>query len=217
MKKFFICLVSLSMLCVEEIHAYKVDVKENWPSPTPWIKDRFTDFLDSMPHNARVVEVGVQDGAYAACILRKTNPIQLFLVDCWEHQDPLIYDDPEANVSNEMQEIIYRETKQRFAHDPRVVIIRLYSEQAAMNFEDESLDWVYIDANHSYEAVKKDLMLWWPKIKKNGFLSGHDYIKRDSWGVVQAVNEFLNSYDLYFEYLTTGNNYESWAIQKPSN
>lgn len=206
---------AICVLAQINILAFDGNVEEKWPSPTPWLKDRFTDFLDYMPHNARIVEVGVQGGGYAACMLRQTNPVQFYLIDCWEHQDPTIYDDPEANVSNPEQERLYRETVARFAGDSRVIVWKKYSKDAVALFEDESLDWVYIDANHSYDAVKEDIALWWPKVKKGGFLSGHDYIVRESFGVVQAVNEFLNDQNLYFNYLTTENNYDSWAVQKP--
>lgn len=191
-------------------------VFEKWDSPTPWIHDRFDDFLDFMPHNAIAVEVGVDGGGYSAFILRKTNPEKLYLIDCWTHQEPSVYDDPEANVADPEQEERYQSVKRRFAADNRVVIIRDYSENAVHQFADESLDWVYIDANHGYEAVKQDLDLWWPKIKKGGLLSGHDYAIRPSFGVVQAVNEFIIRHDLSLTYRTVEEHiYDSWAIRKP--
>ncbi len=191
-------------------------VYEKWESPTPWIHDRFDDFLDYMPHNAIAVEVGVQGGGFAAFMLKKTNPKKLFLIDCWHHQDPNVYDDEEANVEEDLQEQLYQETKKRFAKDSRVVIMREFSKDAVTKFADESLDWVYIDANHSYEAAKEDIDLWWPKVKKGGMLSGHDYAVRPSFGVVQAVNEFLIKNNLSFSYLTVEEHiYDSWAIQKP--
>lgn len=209
--KFLFCLACISLHANEERSVY-----EKWPSPTPWIHDRFDDFLDCMPHNAIAVEVGVQGGGFAAFMLRKTNPQKLFLIDCWLQQDPTIYDDPEANVSNDEQEELYQSTKARFANDPRVVILREFSKDAVNHFEDESLDWVYIDANHGYEAAKEDIDLWWPKVKKGGILSGHDYAVRPSFGVVQAVNEFLIKNNLSFAYLTVEEHiYDSWAIQKP--
>ena len=167
------------------------DVLTKWPSPTPWLKDRFSDFLEAMPHNVVAAEVGVQRGGFAAFMLRVASPKKLYLIDCWEHQNPSVYDDPEANVENWEQNRYYQETRNRFIGDRRVVIMKNYSQDAAAKFADESLDWVYIDANHGYQSAKEDLALWWPKVKKGGFLSGHDYIVRESFGVVQAVNEFL--------------------------
>lgn len=215
MKKNYLasCFLFAATLCADNYPS----VYEKWESPTPWIRDRFGDFLDHMPHNAVAVEVGVQGGGFAAFMLRKTNPQKLYLIDCWKQQDPNVYDDPEANVSDPLQERLYQETKRRFAHDSRVVIIRDFSKNAVKQFEDESLDWVYIDANHGYDAVREDLDLWWPKIKKGGMLSGHDYAIRQGFGVVQAVNEFIVKNNLSLTYRTVEEHiFDSWAIQKPN-
>lgn len=216
MKKQFACFSALLLTSAAlSAHAYP-SVFEKWESPTPWIHDRFDDFLDYMPHNAIAVEVGVQGGGFAAFMLKKTHPQKLFLIDCWTQQDPSVYDDPEANVSNDLQQQLYEETKARFANDPRVIIIRDFSKNAVDQFADESLDWVYIDANHGYEAAKEDLEIWWPKVKRGGILSGHDYAIRPSFGVVQAVNEFIVKNELSLTYRTVEDHiYDSWAIQKP--
>jgi hypothetical protein len=55
-------------------------------------------------------------------------------------------------------------------------MVRASSEIASNMFQDESLDFVYIDANHAYDFVKQDIELWYPKVKKGGYLWGHDYI-----------------------------------------
>lgn len=69
--------------------------------------------------------------------------------------------------------------------------IRMTSLEASMLYEDESLDFVFIDASHKYEDVLDDIKAWYPKVKKGGIFAGHDY---PSWpGVVQAVDEFFNS------------------------
>ena len=190
------------------------NVFTRWPSPTPWVQHRDAEFLDMLPHNAIVVEVGVQAGAFSNCILEKTRPKKLFLIDCWEYQSPLLYKGDNANVLNFEQEILFNSVLNRFSNEPSVVIIREYSKNATQLFLDESIDWIYIDANHGYEAVKEDINLWWPKIKKGGFLTGHDYILYPEFGVVQAVNEFLREQGLYFSILTTKDGFDSWAIQK---
>jgi predicted O-methyltransferase YrrM len=66
--------------------------------------------------------------------------------------------------------------------------IKLSSEEASNMFENESLDFVYIDAAHDYENVKKDILYWLPKIKLNGIMAGHD-ICIDS--VSKAVREIF--------------------------
>jgi len=194
-----------------------LDVYTKWPSPTPELMDRFTDYLDRMPKNGIVAEVGVQQGGFSRFILNRTNPQKLYLIDCWEQQNPEVYDDPEANVPNNEQLVYYNRVQHMFGHDPRVVILKSYSQDAAAQFPDEYFDWVYIDANHGYDSAKEDIALWWPKVKKGGFLAGHDYIVRESFGVYRAVNEFLRDNKLYFTLLTNEEGkHDSWAIQKPT-
>jgi len=74
-------------------------------------------------------------------------------------------------------------------HGVRDIIedIKGYSWEVAEKFEDDSVDFIFIDADHSYESVKKDIKAWWPKIKKGGVMSGHDYFSFS--GVRQAVDE----------------------------
>ncbi len=63
------------------------------------------------------------------------------------------------------------------------------SMQMSEHFEDNSIDFIYLDASHDYENVCKDIISWMPKVKEGGVLAGHDY---NSWGgVTQAVNELL--------------------------
>lgn len=193
------------------------NVEIGWPSPTPWIKERFNQFLQQLPKNAIVAEVGVQAGSFSYYILKHTDPKKLYLIDCWEHQDPNVFNDPDANVSQKEQDKLYEEVKRKFLNDSRVEVLRKYSKDAAILFEDESLDWVYIDSNHGYEAVKEDLQLWYPKVKSGGYICGHDYIhfKREGFGITKALNEFMRDNNLYFSLLTSGDVYESWAIKKP--
>jgi predicted O-methyltransferase YrrM len=68
--------------------------------------------------------------------------------------------------------------------------IRGLSKDIVSDFEDESLDVVFIDLTHTYEEVKQDITFWLPKVKKGGILSGHDY--EIAWeGVIKAVDEML--------------------------
>jgi predicted O-methyltransferase YrrM len=69
-------------------------------------------------------------------------------------------------------------------------VIKGESKVAAKMFLKESLDVVFIDLTHTYEAVKEDIKLWLPKVKKGGFIAGDDY--HENWkGVIQAVDELL--------------------------
>ncbi len=62
------------------------------------------------------------------------------------------------------------------------------SREQAARVPDESLDFVFIDAGHSYAAVRADIDAWWPKVKRGGWFGGHDYHEHHP-GVIQAVQE----------------------------
>jgi len=64
-------------------------------------------------------------------------------------------------------------------YENRAFMIRALSNQVLDLFEDESLDFIYIDGNHTYNSVKEDMELWFPKLKKGGLFAGHDYLRMD--------------------------------------
>ena len=81
-----------------------------------------------------------------------------------------------------------------------VVKIKDTSVNASYRFMDGYLDAVYVDADHSYEAVKKDIKYWKPKIKKGGFIAGHDYfIELADTDVTKAVIEVFGEPDKVYE------------------
>jgi len=94
--------------------------------------------------------------------------------------------------------------------DKRVHPLEMGSATAADLFEDSSLDFVYIDADHSYAAVKSDLEAWYPKLKPNGILSGHDYGSAFKDDVIKAVDEFLKLHNLQLKQYPDS----SWAAIK---
>ena len=151
------------------------------------------------------VEVGVNQGEFGIKLCQ--SGLKVYGID------PYIvypgYKDPESYESHYGEAIANLK-----GYD--YTIIKKFSMDALADFKDESLDFVYIDANHGYESVKEDIAMWWPKVKRGGMLSGHDYAVRPSFGVVQAVNEFLIEHNLSLSYLTVEEHiYDSWAIQKP--
>ena len=73
-------------------------------------------------------------------------------------------------------------------HAPRATLLVMPTHEASKAIPDESLDFAFIDADHSYEAVRLDIENWMPKVKPHGMLLGHDYVERYD-GVIRAVNE----------------------------
>jgi hypothetical protein len=120
-------------------------------------------------------------------IANSNKNIEFYCVDTWngsfEHKDSKEIDSLYDIFINNMKplENYYKS-------------IRKNSIESASQFEDESLDFVFIDASHEYEDVKKDIQTWLPKVKKNGILAGHDYYVGECDyfpGVKKAVDECL--------------------------
>ena len=155
------------------------------------------ELLSWIPSGAVVAEVGVQEGFFSEEILQ-CQPSQLHLIDCWDYQSPEVYTDHHANTSQAYHDDLYQKVVAKFMPDiknKRVIIHRDYSSNALQTFENETFDWVYIDANHAYEFVKEDLALAYQKTKPGGFICGHDYVSEDcikGYGVERAVDEFIN-------------------------
>lgn len=84
---------------------------------------------------------------------------------------------------NAIAEELYKDFGNRY--------LRMTSIQASEYFEDESLDFVYIDAIHDYEHVKEDIKVWLPKVKKGGVLCGDDYKPKRFPGLCEGVREML--------------------------
>ena len=125
--------------------------------------------------NGKGAEVGTFKGEFSKEIMELYKGT-LYMVDVWR---PL--GDEYLDSSNHSAHTnAYAEAMESIkGYEDRAVMIRASSEIAADIFADESLDFVYIDANHAYDFVKQDIELWYPKVKKGGYVMGHDYIDID--------------------------------------
>ena len=160
-------------------------------------------------------EIGVQYAIFSKAILTEMPRIKLFSIDPYKHFDPKEYLDI-SNVPQFEQDINYETAKENLQElGLRSKLIRLTSTEAATTISNHSLDFVYLDGNHSYKGLMEDLNTWYPKIKKGGYLSGHDYINHvDAFAdfeVKKAVDEFAKKHNL--ELQTTEKEMKSWFIK----
>ena len=145
------------------------------------------------------VEIGVHKGMLSGRLLAANGHMFLHMVDPWEDVGGTYHqtDDFIARYTQEQHESAMAKALAHVApFEGRYKIHRMTSEQAAPLFEDGSLDFVFIDGDHSYEACSQDIRLWWPKIKPGGLLSGHDYTDEKNYGVIRAVDEFVGEREL---------------------
>lgn len=179
------------------------------------------------------VEVGTFKGEFSKHILENWDGV-LYMVDVWRGLDDK-YDD--SSNHKFYDEKIYGEAiKNISGYEERAIMIRSTSVSASKIFRNESLDFVYIDANHAYDFVKQDISCWYPKVKKGGYILGHDYIDMDwdndpnfakngkdkhiwsnshyhgLFGVNPAVDEFCEQ--MGYDLTLTSEWFGTWLIKK---
>lgn len=127
-------------------------------------------------------------GIFSAELLETWRGARLISVDWW-YADP---DRPDAVAEQERRCAIATERLSAFG--PRSEIWRREGTEAAALIEPHSLDFVYVDAGHTYEDVRTDLHAWFDRIRPGGLFSGHDYTdgpgEGGMYGVKTAVDEF---------------------------
>lgn len=159
----------------------------------PRRRDELPMLLNRRGLLGRGVEVGVSGGRYSGVLLRRWRGSHLLSVDPWRAASFERYPDV-SNAAQEIQDRRYQATQERLARfGERSTIWRRTSEEAAARIDDRSLDFVYLDARHDYQSVKRDIELWQGKVRPGGILAGHDYLDGDLpegvFGVQSAVNE----------------------------
>lgn len=142
--------------------------------------------LNNMSEDGAFVELGAWLGKSSSYLCDKKKPNQkIIIVDSWMGSPNELETTHRLATKTDIFEIFKENMGER---DYRA--IRMLSVDASKLFDDESLDVVYIDLTHTYEAVKEDILSWYPKVKKGGYISGDDY--HPVWqGVIQAVDELL--------------------------
>ena len=129
-------------------------------------------------------EIGVMKGYNSFCILNNLPIKKLYLIDPYRRYEGIDVNYHPANHFPIFKELIL----DKFTN---VKFIKEMSHDAITYVPDE-LDFVYIDGNHNYEYVMSDILNYFPKVKKGGYLGGHDYDPpRNKNNVMSAVNEFV--------------------------
>jgi cephalosporin hydroxylase len=101
-------------------------------------------------------------------------------------------------------------------------ILQKDSIAAAAQFDNHYFDWVYIDTDHSYETTLQELYAYKDKIKRGGYITGHDFVKGNfnafiRYGVIEAVAEFCTKENWELAFITIENRENfSFAIKQMS-
>jgi hypothetical protein len=149
--------------------------------------------LDQFPADGTWVELGSWTGRSAAyCVVELINRNKLgkfYCVDTWKGEAAIAYD---TAIVQDLRKIFRQNVKPILK---QIKMLSMISWNAAAKFSDDSVDFCYVDAGHSYEAVTNDLTAWWPKLRPGSMFGGDDYTKGYP-GVQQAVWDFFRPQDI---------------------
>lgn len=183
--------VVLNFVCIQHFYKRKNVIKI----------DNRNDLLKLLPTGMAVAELGVFKSEFSDLLIDTLKPSIIYLVD--------IFDGDMCSGDKDGNNIVYINFKDlypviinKYKDVDFVKVIKSDSHSFLKSVKDSSLDMVYIDADHSYAAVAEDLRLSRMKVRKHGFICGHDYSSDKFPGVFKAVNEFCNNYSLSIKYIT---------------
>lgn len=145
-------------------------------------------------------EIGVFKAQFSRAILAAAKPRKLYLIDPWQNMsDPSLKSAWYAEGSPNDMEAIYRQVQSDLRAEiesGQVELLRATSVDGMAQIADGTLDFVYIDGDHRYEAVCRDLALAMQKVRPGGIIALDDYFLGGWWGdgVVRATNEFIGAH-----------------------
>ena len=153
--------------------------------------------LDSLPKNGRGAEIGVWNGGFSGYVLEVTRPKELVLIDPWDllaEQNPEDWTHKKHSEAEEML-TMRRNVESLYGDIPNVNIKVGFSAEVLAEYPDDYFDWVYIDGNHYYDFVRKDLELSFKKVRPGGIVAGDDFFwkRNDRMHVKEAVLDTMRS------------------------
>tara|TARA_B110001452_G_scaffold9585_1_gene8207 strand:- start:549 stop:1628 length:1080 start_codon:yes stop_codon:yes gene_type:complete len=135
------------------------------------------------------VEVGVFKGGFSNWVLSNWPACtKYYMVDLWDAQANYRQMDNATEAKNLERMETARKNVARFGK--KAELVRKSSTDAAKDFADGSVDFVYLDARHTYDAVWEDLEAWWPKVRAGGIMAGEDYMDADEVWRMTASCDF---------------------------
>ncbi len=172
-----------------------------------WTRADLPAMLTALGYRGLGAEVGTRFGEYAMVLLNGW-PGTLILVDIWKHLDG--YEDMH-NAPDEVQEKVHAWcVEHQKPYGARSIIRREMSDVYPRLNPAPHLDFVYIDADHSLEGIRRDIKNWAPLVRAGGVVSGHDYSMAD---VKTAVDEWCAAEGLKVNVATE--DWASWMVLKP--
>ena len=154
-------------------------------------RSEIVHLLNEICPNGIGIEIGVKQATFSHVLLSGWNNSKLYLVDPWEDQDKLVYDEDVHDHQSD-----YNIATQKLKEfEGRYEVVRKYSNHAHSNFANHSVDFIYVDGSHEYVDVKKDADEAFKIIKKDGIIIFDDFLwqykQNLKKSITYAIIEFL--------------------------
>ncbi len=146
------------------------------------------------PSIKKVVEIGSYAGNSTEIFAKNFDIVYAI--------DPFVngYDDNDASSYKIPMDVVEAQFDELCKVYKNIKKLKTTSNHASTLFQNDSLEFVYIDALHTQEGVRTDILLWLPKVKNNGFIALHDYSnKKHHPGVRKAFDEIFKFPDVTFK------------------
>ena len=148
-------------------------------------------------------EIGVADGRNSLTLCQEIPNLKLLCIDPWQRYRGNPRGGPQLQHDGN-----YELASARLA-DYNATLVKAFSMDAVRDVLPESLDFVYIDGNHSFDWVMQDIIEWSKRVRPGGIVSGHDYYHFGWAGVVEAVNAYIRAHTIT-EWFVTVEREPSW-------
>jgi predicted O-methyltransferase YrrM len=139
--------------------------------------------LEQMPKDGRCAEIGVWSGGFSGAILEVTQPTELVLIDPWDLLSAQSEEEwtHQKHKNHVFMSELYANVENLYGQLDNVKIRKGFSAEVLSSYPDNYFDWVYIDGNHLYDFVKKDIDIAFEKVRPGGIIAGDDFFwKRDN-------------------------------------
>lgn len=149
-------------------------------------------------------EIGVAEGAYSLVLCQEIPGLKLYCVDIWDTMTGIFHD----------HRFRQSERVRKLLSPYDAILVKKFSLDAVNDFEDNSLDFVYIDAGHRFDEVIQDIMKWTKKVRKGGIVAGHDYQAKP---ISIAVDAYTKAHSFTTHLTDEPEEYISWFFNKKWN
>jgi hypothetical protein len=192
---------------------YNVPVDADSPILLPHTREDMARLLSELKFTVGA-EIGVSSGNYSKVLCENNSFTKFFCIDSWTTKNGY-FDAGSGEYSMKMR---YKRAKEKLVDYP-CEFIQKTSMQAVVDFAPNTLDFVYIDADHTFDFVMQDIIEWTKKVKRGGVVSGHDYrcYHHDeiSEQVSKAVLLYTQIHNIKPLFIFNADHSSTWMFVKP--